>query len=71
MKIKIDLYNEDGTVVIGHAIETDCQSLIINGVQVLQEGGVHAELRQFQQEQQADNLVQMFCPDADVPVELN
>ena len=44
MKIKIDLYNEDGTVVIGHAIETDCQSLVINGVQVLQDGGVQAEL---------------------------
>jgi len=44
MKIKIDLYNEDGTVVIGTAIETDCKSLIINGVQVLQDGGVQAEL---------------------------
>jgi len=49
-------------VVVGKAIETDCQSLVINGVHVIQGGGVHAEMRQLQQEQQTDNVV---------PLELN
>ena len=62
MKIEINLYDETGTQVVGKAIETDCQSLIINGVHVIQGGGVHAEMRQLSQEQQADNVV---------PLELN
>jgi len=47
MKIEINLYDETGTQVVGKAIETDCQSLIINGVHVIQGGGVHAEMRQL------------------------
>ena len=47
MKIEINLYDETGTVIIGKAIETDCQSLIVNGVHVIQGGGVHAEMRQL------------------------
>ena len=47
MKIEINLYDETGTQVVGKAIETDCQSLIINGVHVIQAGGVHSELRQL------------------------
>ena len=47
MKIEINLYDETGTQVVGKAIETDCQSLIVNGVHVIQGGGVHAELRQL------------------------
>ena len=47
MKIEINLYDETGTVVVGKAIETDCQSLVINGVHVIQGGGVHAEMRQL------------------------
>jgi|TARA_A100001515_G_scaffold133810_1_gene123338 hypothetical protein len=62
MKIEINLYDETGTQVVGKAIETDCQSLIINGMHIIQAGGVHSELRQLQQEQQADNVV---------PLELN
>jgi|TARA_R100001163_G_C4978464_1_gene135560 hypothetical protein len=62
MKIEINLYDETGMVVVGKAIETDCQSLVINGVHVIQGGGVHAEMRQLQQEQQTDNVV---------PLELN
>ena len=62
MKIEINLYDETGTQVVGKAIETDCQSLIINGMHIIQAGGVHAEMRQLQQEQQADNVV---------PLELN
>ena len=62
MKIEINLYDETGTQVVGKAIEQDCQSLIINGIHVIQAGGVHSEMRQLQQEQQADNVV---------PLELN
>ena len=47
MKIEINLYDETGIVVVGKAIETDCQSLIVNGVHVIQGGGVHAEMRQL------------------------
>lgn len=62
MKIEINLYDETGERVVGKAIETDCQSLIINGMHIIQEGGVHAEMRELAQEQQADNVV---------PLELN
>jgi len=62
MKIEINLYDETGERIVGKAIETDCQSLIINGMHIIQDGGVHAELRQLQQEQQVDNVV---------PLELN
>ena len=43
MKIEILLYDETGTVV-GKAIETSCQSLIINGVHVIAQGGINAEM---------------------------
>jgi len=57
MKIEINLYDETGERVVGKAIETDCQSLIINGMHIIQAGGVHAEMRELAQEQQADNVV--------------
>ena len=47
MKIEINLYDETGERVVGKAIETDCQSLIINGVHVIQAGGVHSEMSQL------------------------
>jgi hypothetical protein len=62
MKIEINLYDDTGERVVGKAIETDCQSLIINGMHIIQAGGVHAEMRELAQEQQADNVV---------PLELN
>jgi len=62
MKIEINLYDVTGERVVGKAIETDCQSLIINGMHIIQAGGVHAEMRELAQEQQADNVV---------PLELN
>ena len=62
MKIEINLYDDTGERIVGKAIETDCRSLIINGMHIIQDGGVHAELRQLQQEQQVDNVV---------PLELN
>ena len=48
MKIEINLYDETGERVVGKAIETDCQSLIINGIAIIQAGGVHAEMRQLE-----------------------
>ena len=62
MKIEINMYDETGENIIGKAIETDCQSLIINGMHIIQAGGVHAEMRELAQEQQPDNVV---------PLELN
>ena len=50
MKIEINLYDENGERVVGKAIETDCQSLIINGMHIIQAGGVHAEMRQLAEE---------------------
>jgi hypothetical protein len=50
MKIEINLYDETGERVVGKAIETDCQSLIINGMHIIQAGGVHAEMRQLAEE---------------------
>lgn len=62
MKIEINLYDETGERVVGKAIETDCQSLIINGVHVIQAGGVHAEMRQLQE---------TYVDDMRPPLELN
>tara|TARA_X000001382_G_scaffold116556_1_gene95817 strand:- start:7 stop:228 length:222 start_codon:yes stop_codon:yes gene_type:complete len=47
MKIEINLYDETGRVIVGKAMETDCQSLIVNGVHVIQGGGVNAEMGQL------------------------
>ena len=48
MKIEINLYDETGRVIVGKAIETDCQSLIVNGVHVIQSGDVlRDEMRQL------------------------
>ena len=41
------MYDETGDIIIGKAIETDCKSLIINGVHVISDGGVQAEMRQL------------------------
>ena len=62
MKIEINLYDETGERVVGKAIETDCQSLIINGVHVIQAGGVHAEMRQLQE---------TYVDDMRPPLEIN
>ena len=62
MKIEINLYDETGTQVVGKAIEIDCQSLIVNGVHVIQAGGVHAEMRQLQE---------TYVDDMRPPLELN
>mgnify|MGYP003645039627 CR=1 FL=1 len=50
MKIEINMYDETGEIIIGKAIETDCKSLIINGVHVISDGGVQAEMRRLADE---------------------
>tara|TARA_Y100001972_G_scaffold72502_1_gene88037 strand:+ start:232 stop:441 length:210 start_codon:yes stop_codon:yes gene_type:complete len=58
MKIVVNIFNEEGDVVIGQAIESDCRTLVINGIPVIQEGGVHAEMRPLLNDNaQADNVV--------------
>ena len=48
MKIEINLYDENGENIVGKAIETNCDSLIINGMHIIQAGGVNAELRRLE-----------------------
>ena len=48
MKIEINLYDENGENIVGKAIETNCDSLIINGMHIIQAGGVNAEMRQLE-----------------------
>ena len=62
MKIEVRIFDETGEYVVAKALEPNCQELIVNGMRVIQGGGVHAEMRQLQQEEQADNVV---------PLELN
>ena len=63
MRIVVNILNEEGDVVIGQAIEPDCRTLIINGIPVIQEGGVHAEMRPMLVDNiQADNVVQLPDP---------
>ena len=63
MKIVVNIFNEEGDVVIGQAIESDCRTLIINGIPVIQEGGVNAEMRPMLDENvQADNVVELPNP---------
>ena len=63
MKIVVNIFNEEGDVVIGQAIESYCRTLIINGIPVIQEGGVHAEMRPMLNDNvQADNVVELPNP---------
>ena len=47
MKIEVKIFNETGEYVVAKALEPNCQELIVNGMRVIQGGGVHAELRQL------------------------
>ena len=44
MKIEINMYDETGENIIAKAMETDCKSLVVNGVHVISDGGVGAEM---------------------------
>jgi len=65
MKIEIMLYDETGTVVVGKAIETSCQSLIINGVHVIAQGGINAEMNDLLGQATPDNLGISLVPPLD------
>ena len=58
MKIEIYLYDETGQRAVGKAIETNCQSLIINGEHVIANGGINSEMRDLMRSPSvADQLV--------------
>lgn len=65
MKIEIMLYNQDGTTVVGKAIETNCQSLIINGVHVIAQGGINAEMNDLLGQATPENLGMSLVPPLD------
>ena len=69
MKIEVLLYNEEGQVV-GKAIETACNSLIVNGVHVIANGGVNAEMRDLLGERPTRD-VGMLLTSLVPPFELN
>ena len=64
MKIEILLYDEDNNLV-GKAIETSCQSLIINGVHVIAQGGINAEMNDLLGQATPDNLGMTLVPPLD------
>ena len=59
------LYNQDGTTVIGKAIETDCQSLVINGVHVIAQGGINAEMNDLLRRPTPENIGMTLVPPLD------
>ena len=63
MKIEIMLYNESGERVVGKAIETDCQSLIINGVHIIAQGGINAEMQDLMAPVRAEHIGLTLAPD--------
>ena len=65
MKIEILLYNQDGTQVVGKAIETDCQSLIVNGVVVIAQGGINAEMNDLLGQATPENIGMTLVPPLD------
>jgi hypothetical protein len=65
MKIEILLYNQDGTAVVGKAIETNCQSLIINGVHVIAQGGINAEMNDLLGNATPENIGMTLVPPLD------
>ena len=64
MKIEILLYDEDNNLV-GKAIETSCQSLIINGVHVIAQGGINAEMNDLLGQATPENLGMTLVPPLD------
>ena len=65
MKIEVLLYDETGTAVVGKAIETSCQSLIINGVHVIAQGGINAEMNDLLGQATPENLGMTLVPPLD------
>ena len=67
MKIEINLYDETGQQIVGKAIETNCQSLIINGVHIIANGGINAEMRDLMAPTTADQIGMRLVPELDSP----
>ena len=68
MKIEILIYdrNQDGDlVVVGKAIEMDCQSLISKGVPIISQGGINAEITTLLGQATPDNLGMTLVPPLD------
>jgi|TARA_R110000796_G_scaffold137454_6_gene253582 hypothetical protein len=63
MKIEIMLYNESGERVVGKAIETNCQSLIVNGVHIIAQGGINAEMQDLMAPVRAEHIGLTLAPD--------
>ncbi len=66
MKIEIIIYNEQGQAV-AKAIEPTCNSLIVNGMHIISNGGVNAELRELMPTATAEEIGMTLVP----PLELN
>lgn len=44
MKIVIEMYDDTGNYIIGKALETACNSLIVNNTCVIQHGQIHTNI---------------------------
>ena len=64
MKIEILIYDENNNVN-GKAIETNRQSAIINGVHVISQGGINAEISDLLGQATPDNLGMTLVPPLD------
>lgn len=68
MKIEILIYDRDrdgNLVIAGKAIETDCQSLISNGVPIISQGGINAEITALLGQAEPENLGLTLVPPLD------
>ena len=71
MKIEILLYDETGQQVVGKAIETACQSLIINGQHIISNGGINSEMRELMGQPTAEQTGMTLVPPLGNPDNIN
>jgi hypothetical protein len=71
MKIEINLYDETGQQVVGSALETDCKSLIINGIHVISNGGINSEMRELMGQPTAEQIGMTLVPPLGNPDNIN
>ena len=71
MKIEINLYDETGQQVVGKAIETACQSLIINGQHIISNGGINSEMRELMGQPTAEQIGMNLVPPLGNPDNIN
>ena len=65
MKIEINLYDETGQQVVGKAIETACNSLIISN------GGINSEMRELMGQPTAEQIGMNLVPPLGNPDNIN